>query len=162
MLPERVTAAIFACEGESAREWAKREHVELKTLNTQKLVRAVFTQEASGERFFLQGLFDTYKALPPEWAWCDSDWSGGGNRSLSPESAPTPYGSSMFLNHGGRAVICAHFNRLAFNAYDGPHGDWGELSHWMSASQGHVYAVTIADMLNSIVRDFQCATGRMA
>ena len=109
MLPGRVTAAAIESEIEAAREWAKCEQMELQAVIPETLVRAVFTREVSGDQFFLQGKFDGYKALPPEWSWCNSDWSDSGNKRLSPEGAPTPYGGSIFLNHGGRAVICAPF-----------------------------------------------------
>ena len=161
MLPERVTLAAFASEIEGARAWATREHVKLDTVLPEKLVRAVFEREGSGEKFFLQGRFDGYKELPPAWEWCDPDWSNLGNRRLSPEAGQTPYGSSMFLDMSGKAIICAPFNRLAFSAYGGPHKGWGELSHWMDAGDGYVYAVTIGDMLHSIERDFLCTSGRM-
>lgn len=161
MLPDRVTAAALTDELEAAHEWARRERLQLKAVLPQRLVRAVFTREGSDEQFFLQGQFEGYKELPPLWQWCDSDWSDGGNRQLSPEAAPTPYGSSIFLDNGRHAIICTPFNRLAFSACDGPHGDWGELSHWMSAGRGYVYAVTIADMLDVVARDFRYTTNRM-
>lgn len=161
MLPARVTTAAFASEIEGAHEWARRAQVKLEVLKPQHLIRAVFVRESSGEEFFLQGSFDGYKEMAPVWEWCDSSWSESGTRSLSPEAAPTPYGGSMFLDQGARAIICAPFNRLAFKAYGGPHGDWGELSHWMTAGDEYVYAVTIGDMLHSIERDFRHTTGRM-
>ena len=162
MVPEHVTAAVFANEIAAACEWAKRERMQLDAVIPKTLLRATLVQEASGEHFYLQGRFDGYKALPPEWVWCDSEWSGHGNRRLSPEAARTPYGNSMFLDHSGRAVICAPFNRLAFRPHGGPHKNWGELTHWMSAGNGYVHAVTIADMLDVIVRDFRHTKGRMA
>jgi len=161
MLPNRVTDAALLNEIEAAQEWASRERVRLEVLPPQRLVRAVFTRGCSSEQFFLQGQFDGYKELPPVWQWCDSDWSGGGNRQLSPEAAPTPYGSSIFLDNGRNAIVCTPFNRLAFSSCGGPHGDWGELSHWMSAGQGYVYAVTIADMLDVVARDFRYTSRRM-
>ena len=161
MLSPRVTAAAFASELEGASEWAKREHVKLEILVPQNLVRAVFVQESSGEEFFLQGRFDGYKELPPVWEWCNSDWSDPGNKRLSPEAAQTPYGSSMFLAKDNKAIICAPFNRLAFKVHGGPHRDWGELSHWMTAADRYVYAATIGDMLHLIKRDFRHTAGRM-
>lgn len=162
MLPDRVTAAAVAAELGAAREWARHENVNLQTVLPQRLIRAIFTREDSGERFFLQGRFDGYKELPPMWDWCDSDWSHPGNRRHSPNAVKTPYGNSIFLDSGGKAIICAPFNRLAFKAYGGPHKNWGELSNWMSPQQGCVYAVTIADMLDVIARDFRHSTGCMA
>ena len=162
MLPERVTVAAISSEIEPAHKWARREGVCLEALLSEKLVRAVFQRAGSDEKFFLQGFFDGYKAFPPVWEWCDSNWANGGRRELSPESARTPYGGSMFLDNGTKAVICAPFNRLAFSVHGGPHSNWGELSHWMSAGQGFVQATTIADMLNVIARDFRFTSGRLA
>ena len=162
MVPDRVTLSAVSGELEAARTWADRQGVQLDCDLPNKLVRAVFTRQDSGDQFYLQGLFDGYKSIPPTWQWCDSDWANPGNRSLSPEPARTCHGSSMFLNHGTAAVICTPFNRLAYRAKGGPHSDWGELTHWMTAGQGYVHAVTIADMLHSIQRDFAYTKGRMA
>ena len=162
MVPEHVTAAVFASEIAAACEWAKRERIQLDPVIPKTLVRATLVQEASGDHFYLQGRFDGYKALPPEWVWCNSEWSAQDNPRLSPEAARTPYGNSMFLNYSGRAVICAPFNRLAFRAHGGPHKNWGELTHWMSAGNGYVHAVSIADMLDVVVRDFRHTKRRMA
>ena len=162
MLPHRVTSAILAEELGAARAWAHQENVSLAADVPQRLIRAVFTREESGEKFFLLGKFDNYKEVPPSWQWCDVDWTNGGDKPLSPNAAQTPHGSSMFLDHKGTAVICAPFNRLAFSANAGPHKDWGELSNWMSAGHNFVYAATIADMLDVIARDFRHSSGRMA
>ena len=162
MLPDRVTAAAIAAELGAAHKWAQHENVNFQTVLPQRLIRTIFTHHDSGDRFFLQGRFDDYKELPPMWEWCDPDWSQPGNRQHSPNAIQTPFGSSIFLHHEDKAIICAPFNRLAFSACKGPHSDWGELSHWMSADQGCVYAVTIADMLDVIARDFRYSTGRMA
>ena len=162
MLPDRVTAAALASEIEAAREWARREQVQLDCSLPEKLLRAVFVRDDSSEHFYLQGRFDGYKALPPIWEWCDVNWSNAGNRRLSPKAAQTSHGSSMFLDHGGTAIICTPFNRLAYVSNDGPHSDWGELTHWMTARRGVVYAVTIGDMLHTIARDFRYTSGRMA
>ena len=162
MVSDRVTAAAIAAELGAAREWARQQNVTLEEIRSEKLVRAVFAHEDSGEQFFLQGQFDGYKELPPLWQWCDSDWSDPGNKRLSPNAEQTPFGSSLFLDDGGKAIICAPFNRLAHKAYGGPHKNWGELSDWMNPQQGSVYAVTIADMLDVIARDLRHSTGRMA
>ena len=161
MVPDGVTVAAMAGELEAARAWAERQGVQLDCDLPSKLVRAVLIQQDSGHHFFLQGQFDGYKAIPPVWQWCDSSWSEPGKHRWSPEPAETPYGSSMFISTGGTAVICAPFNRLAYRVQGGPHGDWGELIHWMTAGQGYVRSVTIADMLHSIQRDFGYTKGRM-
>ena len=162
MLPDRVTAAALASELEVACAWAEREQVQLDCSLPEKLLRAVLVRDDSPERFYLQGRFDGYKALPPIWEWCDANWANAGDRRLSPNAVPTSHGSSMFLDHRGTAVICAPFNRLAYAANDGPHRDWGELTHWMTVRRGVVYAVEVGDMLHTIARDFRYTSGRMA
>ena len=162
MLPERVTAAAFTSELEAACEWARREQVQLDCSLPEKLLCATFVRGDSSEHFYVRGRFDGYKALPPIWEWCDANWSNAGERRLSPDAAGTAHGSSMFLDHRGTAIICAPFNRLAYAVHNGPHSNWGELTHWMTVRRGVVYAVTIADMLHTIARDFRYTTGRMA
>ena len=162
MIPERVTAAVLASELDAAYEWARREQVELDCSLPEKLLRATFVRGGSSEYFYLRGRFDGYKGLPPIWQWCDASWSNAGDRRFSPDPAQTVHGSSMFLDHRGTAIICAPFNRIAYAVHNGPHGDWGDLAHWMTAGRRVVYAVTIADMLHTIARDFRYTTGRMA
>ena len=74
----------------------------------------------------------------------------------------SPNGSSMFIRHNGLCVICAHFNRLAYGVKGGPHSDWGDPAQWTTAGKGYIHAVTIGDMLQSILRDFNYTEGRMA
>ena len=163
MLPERVVDAAIESELKGTMAWAVRHGVDVTTLiPTERILRIVLVQEKSQERFFLQGQFDQYKALPPVWDWRDANWSDSGGLSLSPKAVNTPFGSSMFIVHNGKAVICAPFNRLAFGTYAGPHTNWGDPAQWMTAGHGYVHAVTIGDMLQSIRRDFCYTTERMA
>ena len=162
MLPDRVTEAVLAQEFKAALQWAERQQIKVTCDLPQRRVRAVYSRQGSGEKFYLQGLGDGYREIPPAWQWCRSDWSEPGDRCHSPEPKATPHGSSMFLDDGTTAIICAPFNRLAHQVQGGPHGDWGDLVHWTTAGQGHVYAVEIADMLHVIARDFRYTTGRMA
>lgn len=159
MLPNRVTTAALDGEIEAAHEWAKRERIQLDCDIPLRLLRAVFVRDDPADCFYLRGRFDSYKALPPIWEWCDENWSDAGSRAHSPEPAGTSYGSSIFLNHRTSAIICAPFNRLAYSDHGGPHGDWN-LADWMKV-RGVVYAVTVADMLQTIARDFHYTTGRM-
>ena len=161
MLPDHVTVAAFASELEPAQMWADEEQLQFEWNLPEKVLRVTFVRDDSAERFYLRGRFDDYKALPPIWEWCDADWSNAGDRRLSPEATQTPYGSSVFLDHRGTAIICAPFNRLAYADHGGPHNNWGELTHWMTVGQGVVYAVTIGDMLHTIARDFRYTSGRM-
>ena len=142
--------------------WAARHDIDVTLIPTGRILRIVLVQEKSQERFFLQGKFDQYRALPPVWDWCDANWSDSGCLSLSPKAVNTPFGSSMFIVYKSKALICAPFNRLAFGTHAGPHANWGDPAQWMTAGHGYVHAVTIGDMLQSIRRDFCYTTERMA
>ena len=163
MLSGAVTDATIAHELPGVTAWAAR-HDQI-TLDTgflnQRVIRVVMVQEISGHTFYLQGNLDDYKALPPAWEWRDETWSTNKGLSLSPRPERSPFGSSMFLRGNGTGVICAHFNRLAYGAHGGPHGDWGSEAQWMTAGDGYVRAVTIGDMLQSILRDLRFTKGHM-
>ena len=142
--------------------WAERKHIDMDTrLLTKRIIRVVLVQETTSEQFFLQGNFDDYKELPPIWDWWDEGWSKNDGLYLNPKPQGTPFGSSIFLNHNNKGIICTHFNRLAYSIYDGPHSDWGGPIQWVTAGPKYVHAVTIGDMLQSILRDFSFTKGRM-
>lgn len=163
MVPIAVTDAAIAAELPGAQAWATRQHVALDTrLVLQRILRLVLLQGTGNEAFYLQGAFDDYRELPPAWDWRDKNWSTNEGLHLSPNSPSTPFGSSMFLRQDSKGIICAPFNRLAYKTSGGPHADWGNPAQWMTAGSGYVYAVTIGDMLQSILRDFRLTTGRMA
>ena len=128
MLPEIVVDYAIASELEGALRWAARHDIDVSTeLLAERILRVVLVQEQSRRRFFLQGKFDQYKALPPEWDWRDENWLNDGSRSLSPQPESTPFGNSMFIVYQDKAIICAPFNRLAFRHHGGPHRNWGDL-----------------------------------
>lgn len=161
MIPPAVTDAAIASELPAAIAWAQRHCLELDTkLLTERIIRVVLVQEEEAEQFYLQGRFDDYKALPPIWDWRDENWSKSNEPNLSPRPHDNPLGS-MFIQHKNSSIICSHFNRLAFGTNDGPHSDWGHPAQWMTAGAGYIHAVTIGDMLQSILRDFRFTKGRM-
>lgn len=160
MLPPAVTAAAIDDELPGAIAWAERHQIAMDTrLLADRKIRAVLVQPEN-DKFFLQGTFGDYRAYPPIWEWYDENWTSTEELHLSPHPGASPFGS-MFIQHRGRGLICAPFNRLAYGLHDGPHSDWGNPAQWMTAGQGYVHAVTIGDMLNSILRDFRYSEGRM-
>ena len=162
MLPLAVTDAAIASELPGAMAWAERHHIRMTSmLPIKRIIRVVLVQGNDGDRFYLQGSFDDYKELPPVWDWRDASWSQHEGLQLSPSPQSTPFGSSLFLRHKNRGIICAPFNRLAYESYEGPHSDWDDPVQWMTAGTGHVYAVTIGDMLQAVLRDFSFTKGRM-
>ncbi len=163
MLPDIVVNAAIKSELMGTMAWAARHGIEVTTLMpAKKILRIVLIQEISMDRFYLQGQFNQYKAMPPVWDWRDENWSEKGGLCLSPKAEKTPFGSSMFFVNNNRAVICAPFNRLAFHTHGGPHNNWGDPTQWITAGRGYVSAVTIGDMLQAILRDFSYTTERMA
>ena len=163
LVPPVVTAAALADELPGAQAWAQRHDVTVDVeLLQERVIRVVLAQEDPVEIFYLQGTFESYRALPPVWQWYDETWSTNEGLHLSPNPTTPPCGSSVFMNYNGRPVICAPFNRLAYNISGGPHSDWGGPAQWMTPRPGCVRAVTIGDMLQSIFRDFRFTRGRMA
>lgn len=162
VLPPVVTDAAIESELPGALAWAQRHQIALDTrLLAERIIRAVLVRQDTEEKFYLQGRFDNYKALPPAWDWWNENWSEADGLHLSPSPESTPFGSSMFFRHGNRGVICAPFNRLAYDAHHGPHSDWGGPAQWITAGPQYIHAVTIGDMLHSILRDFRFSKGRM-
>ena len=162
MLPPAVTDAAIGDELPGALAWAERHQIALDTRSiADRIIRAVFVQPGSGEKFYLQGAFEDYKAYPPIWEWYDEGWTTNEELHLSPNPGSNPLGSSIFIQHNSRGLICAPFNRLAYGVHNGPHSDWGNPAQWITAGQGYVHAVTIGDMVNSILRDFRFSDGRM-
>jgi len=162
VLSDKIVEATLKAELPGAIEWAKRHGISVMSLLPDaRVLRVVLVQETTQEEYFLQGCFDQYKELPPVWEWRDKSWAERSNTSLSPERRDTPFGPSMFLPHGNQAIICAPFNRMAFDSHGGPHKDWGEPAQWRTPRDPWVHAVTIGDMLQAILRDFRYTRTRM-
>ena len=162
MLPAAVTDAAIGDELPGAMAWAKRHNVAMDTqFIADRIIRAVFVQPENGEKFYLRGAFEDYRAYPPIWEWYDESWTTTNDLHLSPQPGNSPIGSSIFIQHNGRGLICAPFNRLAYGEHNGPHTDWGNPAQWITAGQDYIHAITIGDMLNSILRDFRFSDGRM-
>ncbi len=165
MIPLAATDAAIADELPGAMAWARRRQIVMDTRSIPvRTLRLVLEQPESNEKFYLQATFEDYRAYPPLWQWYDASWSSTDALHLSPQDAgnrPASLGSSMFIKHGGKGLICAPFNRLAYGAHEGPHSDWGSLAQWMTAAEGYVHAVKLGDMLSAILRDFRHSSGRM-
>lgn len=159
MIPRDLTLALVEQEElEPAREWARRAGVELMWRRETLEIRAVFKQRSSGDRFFLLGNLDGYKAVPPAWEFCDAGWGSSGTKGNYPRQATINGIGSIFHS---KPVICAPFNRLAYQTHGGPHADWGGPEQWLKAAPGSARADTLADMLALIARDMNYSKGRM-
>lgn len=159
MIARQLTVALVEDEElEPARDWARRAGVELTWDADSLELRAIFTQRATGERYYLRGRLDGYKAVPPAWEFCDQNWGSPGAKRNYPARASLPGIGSVFHR---KPVICAPFNRLAYKAHGGPHGDWGGPEQWLRAAPESAHAETLADMLALIARDMNYSNGRM-
>jgi hypothetical protein len=163
VIPTDDTIIVVESELEGVMAWSTRQAVPVEWLPEALELRATFTQPGTNDRFFVRGRFQDYKELPPLFTFTGEDWVTEGNIYFpKPMLAPTPWGgASMFIQHAGRAVICAPFNRLAFAQLQGPHPDWGHPEQWQTAAPQHVHAVEIADMLQVVARDITHTHGRM-
>lgn len=158
MLPREVTLAVVDEELRAARNWADRRGIDLDWEPGPVRLRVVLIQPVSGEPFYLQGVFDAYRALPPSWDFRNEHWKDPDEKTNHPAPGRPPgIGSSIFHTH---PVICAPFNRLAYKTHGGPHDNWGGPEQWLHV-QGTVRADTIGDMLAVIARDLACSPGRM-
>jgi hypothetical protein len=161
VVPHDVTVALIEAEElPAARLWAANVGVDLSWEPSALHVRVVFTQRATGGKFYLMGTVDGYKALPPVWEFFDSTWGLARQKAFYPAPASLPGGIGSIFHTN--PVICAPFNRLAYQQHGGPHSDWGGPEQWLRAGAGYVQAETLADMLAVIARDMNYSTGRMA
>lgn len=78
-----------------------------------------------GQFYFVSCAGVDYAGLPAAWQWCGEVGAELGH----PKHCPA--GSGYF--HGSN-VICAPWNRLAYQDVGGPHGDW-VLSAWKQSPQ---------------------------
>ncbi|HVT70443.1 MAG TPA: hypothetical protein VHF26_22040, partial [Trebonia sp.] len=96
-----------------------------------------------------------YRALPPAWTVIPPDATAPATYRF-PAGGTLPGGvGSVFHNS---KVICAPFNRLAYQQHAGPHSDWGGPAAWLSV-RGHVRATTLAEMLAQIIMHLRYSPG---
>jgi hypothetical protein len=98
-----------------------------------------------------------YPVLPPAWTCRDADGAVTAVAFPRPGTRPGVNGS---IFHGAM-VICAPWNRLAYAAHGGPHGDWTDLTAWKTVG-GVTQAHTLADMLASIGVHLSASPGTAA
>jgi hypothetical protein len=164
VIPHAHSVAIVEAELDGAGAWACRHGHKLEWTPERLELRLTLVQRTNGDSFYLQGQFTDYRALPPAWDFMDPSWGTGGLLANYPKLQSSRFGSSIFISHNNKGVICVPFNRLAYHCNGGPHGDWGDATAWLAAvGQGqHVRADHLGDMLQVILRDFSGSEGRMA
>lgn len=149
--PEEIPAAVA---------WARRRGLDLAYDAAALTVQLVLdgpgvSDQHSWERYVVQGVLEDYDVLPPAWRFLDPRTDG----VIGPAAYPRPVGDSILHGNG---VICAPWNRLAYQVEGGPHGDWGLPTGWKTPRPPYTHAVTIPDMLDRIHREVTRSQGRMA
>ncbi len=151
LVPAAVTAALFEQEGAAVVSCGSRWGWDVTVDVDQLTLRAVMAHPATGTRLVLLAEATNYRALPPAWRFVDD------TDEVTPAAFPASGGSSIFHP---QPVICAPWNRLAYHAYNGPHGDW-DHRNWLNVT-GCTRATTLPDMAAIIRTNLRQSPGMMA
>lgn len=169
LLPPGTALAYVTAELPGARAWAARRGYEFvfdeSTLCLRLPLVGRSANGSAGERYLLKGNFDDYRAVPPAWQFVHPDTGADIGPSAYPAPPqPNPRGSGLFLASGPTgAILCAHFNRLAYTEEQGPHGDWGPPTNWLNPPpSAYTRAESVGDMLARIELEVRESTARMA
>jgi hypothetical protein len=176
LLPIATVRAHVLHELDGARAWANRCGHDLAfdedALSLKLALVGPATSAETNERYLLTASFEDYRALPPSWRFVHPNTSEDIGAAAYPASlTPSLRGSNLFIAGGpSGAVICAHFNRLAYvenqntpEQTHGVHADWGEPTEWLNLpATEYTHAETIGDMLARIALEVSDSPGRMA
>lgn len=154
LVPHEVTVAIVEDELAAVTSWCSRWGWSV-TVDLDSLTFTFTTvHPTDGRPILLEANVAGYRALPPAWRFLDE--AGASTRSAFPAQGAGP-GGSVFHT---QPVICAPWNRLAYQDAGGPHDDWGGATSWLTVS-GVTRATTIADMLAVVRVHLSASPGRM-
>jgi len=163
LLPVAAVRSRVDEEVTAARGWAERHGCRLEYDEGDLRLRVALAGP-DGEAYLLEGRFDDYPTLPPSWRFLHPRTGKRIGRAAYPRPAsPHPRGTALVIQSGTEgAVVCAHFNRLAFAEQGGPHGDWGSLAEWRTPGRAaYTFAETIGDMVARIALEVADSAGRM-
>lgn len=153
-VPVDTSRIVLAAEVDGARTWADRHGWQLELAGD--LVLTVRTRHPADEDWLLlRGEFVGYRALPPTWLFLDPD-----TEESTPHAwpSPGPVGGQASIFHSV-GIICASFNRKAYNVEGGPH-EWGGLTNWANVREG-IHAENVGEMLAAIDTHLRHSPGRM-
>ena len=159
VVPVDSSRTILEKEVTDAQPWAGRHSWELLLSPGALLLDVHLVHPVDQQPLLLRGEFSSYRAQPPLWVFLEP---GTLTSTLDawPSGGPVGNLSSIFIRHGGGAVICAHFNRGAYTSEGGPHA-WGALSQWTQVRDG-IHAERVGEMLAAIAVHLRHSPGRMA
>lgn len=104
------------------------------------------------ERYIFEFTVDDYRELPPSIELVHPETGEAETRRSYPAG-----GRSYFH---GKPVICAPWNRKAYQAYGGPHSDWAMVD-WVTYRPNHSRLGDMLVLLQELIDDDTNYTGRM-
>jgi hypothetical protein len=140
-LPPSAVRATVKDELDGARAWAARHNWSLDWNPEQLLLKAATYHHALHRLVEVIADTDGYRAVPPAWRFVRP-----GTDELDPAWFPK---IALIAMVGVTPVICAPWNRLAYQEHGGPHENWSGASAWLQVNEGTI-AHTIPDMLQLI------------
>jgi hypothetical protein len=118
-----------------------------------RLLLVVLMRSAvDGERYIFEFNLDNYRELPPLIELVHPETGEAETRRSYPAG-----GRSYFH---GKPVICAPWNRAAYQVHGGPHSDWA-MTDWASYRPNHGRLSDILVLLQELIDDRVSYTGRM-
>lgn len=158
MVPPEATRAVLDVEAPSIETWASR-HGWFVQIDPVRLALVVTVRHPSDESLLLLvGDLTGYRGVPPAWKFVDP-LTGQSTAAAFPAAGPGPGGKGSIFH--SNVVICAPWNRLAYQAEGGPHGDWQDATNWLNVAGDVTRAGNIAEMLSAIDVHLRTSPGRM-
>ena len=140
-------------EIEAAREWAGLHGWSLDWKPDQLLLSVSMRSAVDGEAFELEVALDGYRAVPPMFEFRHAATGERGTYRCYPKG-----GRGYFHN---QPVICAPWNRKAYAAFGGPHGDWA-MANWATYRPNHARIGDVLALIQVLINDKSSYQGRMA
>lgn len=156
-LPATAVRASVEFELDGARQWAARHDWLLNWNRETLLLRLATYHRPVGRLVELTAHVNGYRAIPPAWTFVKP-----GTDEIAPTAFPSPgHIAGIGSIFHGNVVICAPWNRLAYQEHGGPHADWSGPAAWLQVQVGTI-AHTIPDMLAIIDAHLRASRGFMA
>jgi hypothetical protein len=148
-----VTRALVDEELGQTRAWAERHAWSLNWRADQLALEVSMRSAIDGELYEIEVAFDDYRALPPAFELRRSETGERGTRRCYPKGG--------FGYFHSKPVLCAPWNRRAYSALGGPHGDW-IMAQWWTYRPNHSRIGDILALIQELLNDKSSYQGRMA
>lgn len=147
-----VSRAHVEDELDAARQWALQHNWEPQW-DAEELALGVTMQSAiDAEVYKLEVALDGYRALPPAFEFRHPTTGERGTHACYPKGG--------FGYFHGQPVLCAPWNRRAYKALGGPHGDWA-MANWATYRPNHSRLGDMLVLIQTLLDDRSSYQGRM-